>query len=252
MSADLALQIRASLQSQGLPAPSLAWIQSALPNRNPLPPLPALVATVKTRLLAADLTNPALLEAPGPAFPANLLGNAEVKETKLPRDVPVQVLDIDNLSKSKWEQVEELEAVARGEQTRGREIIRLPTGNEDGEDGGDDAPTQQQVATGRDAAPNANAAAASKGATHRLVLQDCRGQKAHALELRRVDRIGVGTMNIGEKMVIKRGATVARGILLLEPATCVVLGGKVEAWQKAWVDGRLARLREAVGADARG
>ncbi|KAI1087958.1 hypothetical protein F5B19DRAFT_473342 [Rostrohypoxylon terebratum] len=254
MSADLAAQIRASLQSQGLPTPSLAWIQSALPNRNPLPPLPALVATVKTRLLAADITNPALFEAPGPAFPPNLC-NPEVKETKLPRDVPVQVLDIDNLSKSKWEQVEELEAIARGEQTRGREIIRLPTGNEDGEegdDGGGPGSAAQQGSSGRDTAPNAGIASAARSATHRLVLQDCRGQKAHALELKRIDRIGVGSLNIGEKMVIKRGATVARGVLLLEPATCVVLGGKVEAWQKAWVDGRLARLREAVGADVRG
>ncbi|XDG05218.1 hypothetical protein ABKA04_004833 [Annulohypoxylon sp. FPYF3050] len=253
MSADLAAQIRASLQSQGLPTPSLAWIQSALPNRNPLPPLPALVATVKARLLAADITNPALFEAPGPAFPPNI-SNPEVKETKLPRDVAVQVLDIDNLSKSKWEQVEEIEAIARGEQTRGREIIRLPTGNEDaedGEDGGAVAATQQ-ASSGRDAALNASIASAAKGATHRLVLQDCRGQKAHALELKRVDRIGVGSLNIGEKMVIRKGATVARGVLLLEPATCVVLGGKVEAWQKAWVEGRLARLREAVGADVRG
>ncbi|KAI2469055.1 hypothetical protein F4781DRAFT_395624 [Annulohypoxylon bovei var. microspora] len=255
MSADLPAQIRASLLSQGLPIPSLAWIQSALPNRNPLPPLPALVATVKTRLLAADLTNAALLEPPGPSFPPNL-GNPEVKEIKLPRDVPVQVLDIDNLTKSKWEQVEELEAIARGEQTRGREVIRLPMGNEDDDDAGvGDSTPSTQATTGRNAALNAsiaNAAAASKGATHRLVLQDCKGQKAHAIELRRVDRIGVGTLNIGEKMMIKRGATVARGILLLEPATCVVLGGKVEAWQKAWVDGRLARLKEAVGADVRG
>ncbi|OTA98033.1 hypothetical protein M426DRAFT_326302 [Hypoxylon sp. CI-4A] len=255
MSSDLAAQIRNNLQNQGLPTPSLAWIQSALPNRNPLPPLPALVATVKTRLLAADLTNPALLEHPAPAFPANV-NNPEVKETKLSRDVYVQVLDIDNLTKSKWEQVEELEAIARGEQTRGREVIRLPTGAEDDdEEEGVDAATQlpTPAASGSSTtAQNARLAAAARNATHRLVLQDCRGQKVHGLELRRIERIGVGTMSIGEKMLLKRGAVVARGVVLLEPSTCVVLGGKVEAWQKAWVDGRLARLREAVGADARG
>ncbi|KAI2616969.1 hypothetical protein GGS26DRAFT_440683 [Hypomontagnella submonticulosa] len=257
MSSDLPTQIRSSLQSQGLPKPSLAWIQSALPNRNPLPPLPALVATVKTRLLAADLTNPALLEQPAPAFPPNL-SSPEVKETKLAQDIPVQVLDIDNLAKSKWEQVEELEAIARGEQTRGREIIRLPTGNEgdDEEDAGVGSSSAPPPATqGRNAAINANianAAAAAKGATHRLVLQDCKGQKVHGLELRRIDKFGIGTLCIGEKILLKRGAIVARGVVLLEPATCVVLGGKVEAWHRSWMDGRLARLREAVGADVRG
>ncbi|KAI0836011.1 hypothetical protein F5Y06DRAFT_275007 [Hypoxylon sp. FL0890] len=252
MSADLAAQIRASLQSQGLPTPSLAWIQSAMPNRNPLPPLPALVATIKTRLLAADLTKPALLELPAPSFPPNL-GNPEVQERELDRDIPVQVLDIDNLSKSKWEQVEELEAIARGEQTRGREIIRLPTGNDEEDDGVVSESTP--ATTGRNAAINANianAAATSKYATHRLVLQDCKGQKIHGLELRRIERIGIGTLNIGEKMMLKSGTKVARGVVLLEPTTCVILGGKVEAWQKTWVDGRLARLKEAVGADARG
>ncbi|KAI1397765.1 hypothetical protein F4819DRAFT_499255 [Hypoxylon fuscum] len=252
MSADILTQIRGSLQSQGFPTPTLAWIQSAMPSRNPLPPLPALVATIKTRLLAADLTNPGILEPPAPAFPPNL-ANPEVKETKLPRDVPVQVLDIDNLSKSKWEQVEELEAIARGEQTRGREIVRLPTGaDDDNEEHGVGSESTAPPPASRNTTVAANAAAASRNATHRLVLQDCRGQTLPGLELRRIERVGVGALHIGEKLLLRKGATVARGVVLLDPASCVVLGGKVEAWHRAWVDGRLARLREAVGADARG
>ncbi|KAI0107375.1 hypothetical protein F4776DRAFT_424193 [Hypoxylon sp. NC0597] len=259
MSVDIAAQIRSNLRSQGLPTPSVAWIQSAMPNRNPLPPLPALVATVKTRLLAADLTTPALFDHPTPSFPPNL-GYPQVQETNLDHDVPVQVLDIESLSRSKWEQVEEIESIMRGERTRGREIIRLPTRNEDDDndnDGGvsESVPAAMQSATERNAAINATiaaAAATSSYGTHRLVLQDCKGQKIHGLELKRIERIGVGTLNIGEKMILKRGTKVARGVILLEPTTCVILGGKVEAWQKAWIDGRLARLREAVGADARG
>ncbi|KAI0595938.1 hypothetical protein F4775DRAFT_332156 [Biscogniauxia sp. FL1348] len=254
---DVTRQIRSGLQNQGLPTLSLSWIQSAMPTRNPLPPLPALVATVKTRFLATDLTHPGLLEARAPAFPPNL-ANPEVKETHLSQDVLVQVLDIDNLSKSKWEQVEELEAIARGEQTRGREIIRLPTGTEENEGFGDtqsvtasERPATTTSGRGGGSAAAAQAASASKSSTHRLVLQDCTGQKAYGLELRRIERIGIGTLNIGEKLLLKRGATVARGTVLLEPATCVVLGGKVEAWNKAWMEGRLARLREAVGADNR-
>ncbi|KAI8631867.1 hypothetical protein F5Y19DRAFT_377976 [Xylariaceae sp. FL1651] len=256
---DLPAQIRSSLQNQGLPPPSLAWIRSALPNRNPLPPLPALVATVKTRLLAADLTNPTLFDLPAPVFPLDM-SHPGVKEATLIRDTPVQVLDIENLSKSKWEQVEELEAIARGEQTKGREIIRLPNGNEDDEDTIDNQATQSAAnggerpglqGRGGSAAITNAASIVTKTSTHRLVLQDCRGGKLYALELKRIDRIGIGTLNIGEKIILKRGTTIARGVLLLEPTNCTILGGKVEAWQRAWVESRLARLREAVGADNR-
>ncbi|KAI0206617.1 hypothetical protein F4808DRAFT_926 [Astrocystis sublimbata] len=252
----LPAQIRSGLQSQGLPGPSISWIRSALPNRNPLPPLPALVATVKTRFLAADLTRPGLFDSP-PAFPPNA-NNPEIKEVKLTWDIPVQVLDIENLSRSKWDQVEELEAIARGEQTKGREIIRLPTGNEDDEFAVDGQATQPAASgadrpgpQGRGSAPSAASAQtiANASSTHRLVLQDCRGQKLYGLELKRIERIGIGTLNIGEKILLKRGAVLCRGTLLLEPTTCIILGGKVEAWQKAWVESRLTRLREAVGAD---
>ncbi|KAI0416059.1 RecQ mediated genome instability protein Rmi1 [Xylaria grammica] len=253
---DLPAQIRSGLQSQGLPPPSIAWIQTAMPNRNPLPPLPALIATVKTRFLAADLSNPALFDSPSPAFPPNA-GNPEVKEVKLTWDIPVQVLDIENLSKSKWEQIEELEAIARGEQTRGREVIRLPTGNEEDEFAADNQTTQSTIngaerpgIQGR-GGPTTSTNAATKTSTHRLVLQDCKGQKLYGLELKRIERIGIGSLNIGEKIILKRGAVLARGTLLLDTTTCTILGGKIEAWQKDWVEGRLARLREAVGADSR-
>ncbi|KAI6081334.1 hypothetical protein F4821DRAFT_249521 [Hypoxylon rubiginosum] len=257
MSSNIPMQVRTALQNLGLPAPTLAWIQSALPNRNPLPPMPALIATVKTRLLALDLTIPGILEPPAPAFPPNL-HNPEVRELKLSRDTLVQVLDIENITKSKWEQVEELEAIARGEQTRGREIIRLNE-NEDEDNGAqanNNEPQQQQrpapAAPTTAAGSRAAAAAASKNATHRLLLQDCRGQTLHGLELRRVERVGIGTMSIGEKILLKRGTVVARGVVLLEPPTCTVFGGKVDAWHRAWVESRLARLKEAAGADARG
>ena len=224
-----------------------------LPNRKPMPPLAALVATARARLMAADIANASVLDpAAAAALPANL-SNPEVRELRLGRDVLVQVLDIDNLTKSKWEQVEELEAIARGEQTRGREIIRLPAAGED--DGNDNdeasyssAATQSLVAAGAAArsAPGTNATAAPKNSTHRLVLQDCKGQKVYGLELKRMERIGVATMNIGEKMLLRKGAIVARGVVLLDPATCTIMGGRVEAWQKAWLDGRLARLKESI------
>ncbi|KAH6658004.1 hypothetical protein BKA67DRAFT_556913 [Truncatella angustata] len=250
---DVATQVRSSLQSQGLPAPTAAWVRSVLPNRSPMPPLPALTATVKARLMAADITNAGILDASASSFLPNIT-NQEVKETKLSMDTLVQVLDIDNLTKSKWEQVEELEAIARGEQTRGREIIRLPTAGEEDEEGNVSSASTQAVSAGSNSrsGPAGSGTTTPKNSTHRLVLQDCKGRKVYCLELKRIDRIGVGTMNIGEKILLKKGTVVARGTVLLDPAMCTILGGKVEAWQKAWLDGRLARLREAVGADARG
>ncbi|ROW00223.1 hypothetical protein VSDG_03479 [Cytospora chrysosperma] len=275
----LAGQIRTQLQALNLPPPSTPWLQTLVSARSPPPPLPSLVMTAKTRLLASDLTTPGLLDPAATAtlcFPplttaaatttttttttttnnstsSNSGDNPPPREARLPRDVYVQVLDVEDISRSRWEQVEELESVERGERTRGREVIRLPVNGSGGGDGngGDEQddgswgapppppqPQQQQgVAAG----------GSSRNATHRLVLQDCKGQKVFAVELVRVPRIGVGTLNIGEKILLKRGTVVARGTVLLEPGSCHILGGKVEAWQKAWLEGRLARLRDTVG-----
>ncbi|KAJ2898404.1 hypothetical protein MKZ38_003956 [Zalerion maritima] len=243
-----ATQLCITVQAQGLPRPADSWATSLIQSRNPAPPFPALVATAKSRLLASDWTTAGLLDANSTiSFPANI-ASANVQQTRLSHNVYVQVLDIENLSKSRWEQVEELEAIERGEQTRGREIIRLPTGNDDNEvsDIGSTQATQALGATqigGRQAAANA---AAAKNWTHRLVIQDCKGQKVFGLELGRIDRISIGSTNIGEKALIKAGTSIARGTLLLEPTNCQFFGGKVEVWQKDWLEKRLGRLKEAA------
>lgn len=255
---EAASQIRASLISQCLPPPSQNWLSKLLSTRpQPLPPLPSLTATAKARLLAADLTSPDLLDRAGASpFPPPA-ASPETKETRLARDVVVQVLDIENLSRSRWEQVEELEAMARGELTKGRQIIRLRDDGaeeEEGEGVGDVPPEEgarrQQRSGGDAAAARATAggpAVSDKNATHKLVVQDCAGNKFFALELRRIERLGIGKTNIGEKMLIKAGTVIARGTVLLEPEKCVILGGRVEVWHKAWLEGRLARLKEAAG-----
>lgn len=213
------------------------------------------------------------------------MSSTDVAERVLSSDIHVQVLDIENLSRSRWEQVEELEALERGEGTRGREIIRLPNGaaagDADDEDALDLGEGESQAPNGGQAssrvnsgargaaegvgtsaptagagAGNANSgtasAAAGRNATHRLVLQDCKGQSVYAMELKRIDQIGVGVTAIGEKFMLRSGTVVARGTVLLEPGNCVVLGGRIEAWQKPWVEGRLKRLREAVGEERPG
>ncbi|AEO68033.1 uncharacterized protein THITE_2049771 [Thermothielavioides terrestris NRRL 8126] len=259
---DLATQLQTSLSSTTTPVPSLPWLR-ALTNstRHPPPPLASLLATARTRLLASDLTAPGLLDAgyaAAHALPADLARtHAGAREARLPRDVVVQVLDIEDVARARWEQVEALEALARGEGTRGREIVRLPAaaaaaaaGGGGGEGEGGEGGEEEGVVTGGGSG-RAGGRAGGSSCTHKLVVQDCKGQKVHAIELRRVERLAVGKTFIGEKILLRAGTVIARGVVLLDPAQCVVLGGKVDAWHRAWVDGRLARLREAVGADRR-
>ncbi|CAG9941340.1 unnamed protein product [Clonostachys rosea f. rosea IK726] len=214
---DLASQLHSSILSQSLPPPSKTFVTSLIAARNPPPPLASLVATAKSRLLACDLSSSPSLDS-----------------ASLARDTYVQVLDIENLSLSRWEQIEELESIEKGERTRGREIIRV-TADQDGSGG---EPQQQQRAT-------------PSNATHRLVLQDRSGKKVYGLELRRVPQIGVGKTKIGEKLILKAGTRVARGSVMLTPETCQVLGGKVEAWHRTWTESRISRLKETIGGDQR-
>ncbi|KAL1838522.1 hypothetical protein VTJ49DRAFT_2596 [Mycothermus thermophilus] len=284
MSSTIAQQLQASLSTTSTPLPSLAWLQSLLSTRpQPLPPLASLLATVRARLLAADLTSKNLLDdtyAKSHAFPPRLAqtqamapsgvagagaasgrgggrgGGGGAREIRLSHDVVVQVLDIQDISRPKWEQVEQLEALARGEGTRGREVIRLPVnGGEDGEeldDDDDEGTIQEGNNPNTAAANNPSAPRQSKPSTHSLLLQDPLGQTLGAVELNPVPRLGLGSTHIGEKLLLKAGTPVARGVVLLDPAHCVVLGGKVEAWHRSWVDGRLERLRSAVGAPPAG
>ncbi|TEA18356.1 RecQ-mediated genome instability protein 1 [Colletotrichum sidae] len=233
---DLTSQIRTSLQAQNFPAPSIPWT-TTLTSRVPTPPLPSLIATAKARLVASDLTTPNLLDSTTPCLPPV---DPQKAEALLTQNVPCQILDIENLTLSRWEQVEELEAIARGEQTTGRRVVRL-TAEESEYDNVDEGAGRTQPH------PQPQQQPQRKNATHRLVLQDCKGQKLHALELKRIEKLGIGSTNIGEKLMLKSGTIIARGTVLLEPEKCVTLGGKVDAWQRAWFDGRLARLKEAAG-----
>lgn len=188
--------------------------------------------TVKTRLLASDLTTPGLLDPesiPTISLPSGIT-NPAIRETRLSRHVYVQVADIEDLARSRWEQVEELEAIERGEQTRGREVIRLPTNGADADELQNGTVNGPSTGVAVAAAQSGPAVGTSNKASHRLVLQDCKGQTVYGLELTRTPRIAIGTINIGEKILLRKGAVVARGVILLEPSTCHTLGGKIDAW----------------------
>ncbi|RDA87013.1 hypothetical protein CP532_3229 [Ophiocordyceps camponoti-leonardi (nom. inval.)] len=160
--------------------------------------------------------------------------SATAASVRLARDTHVQVLDVEDLSLSRWEQAEALREVARGERTTGRQIVRV----DDGADGGDADEAQQR--------PASEPSRRNDNATHRLVLQDCRGTRVYAVELRRLPRIGVRSTAMGEKILLRAGTIVARGTVLLAPESCLLLGGRVDAWHDAWANSRLQRLEEGA------
>ena len=144
--------------------------------------------------------------------------------------IAVQVLAVEDMSKSRWEQIEAIEALERGEGTKGREIIRV-TATEEGNE-------------------ESSGVAARGGGPHKLALQDALGSRVYGIELKGVEGVGVG-MSMGCKMILKN-VVVARGMVLLEPGTVTVVGGKIEGLHKAWKEGRKAELRAAIEAGERG
>lgn len=215
------------LLAAGFPRPSSQWLSSLISGaRGSNSTVMTLIATAKHRLMSLDLTTPSLFDPSGLSLPPSLSEPA-VKEQKVPHSVLVQVLAIEDMSKSRWEQIELIEAMERGEKTKGREIIRDVPG-EEGENG---------VRVG---APHAGV----KGGPHKLLLEDWKGQRVYGMEIVSVPKVDLG-MSIGTKIVLK-GVTVARGMVLLEPGTTFVLGGKIEALHAVWTRDRKKILKDAI------
>ena len=222
----LATQISAQLTSTKCLTPTQNWLSAFILTQRPAIPLPALTQTALFRLLASDITT-TLLSSASNCFPSDV-HNATIKERRVNGPIVAQVLGVEDMSRSRWEQVEAIEALERGEGTKGREIIRVPPPEEDAE---------------------TNAKLNRGGGPHKLLLQDVKGTRAYGIELKGVEGVGLG-MSIGCKLVLKN-VVVARGILLLEPATTTMLGGKIEALHKTWKENRKAELKAAIEANER-
>lgn len=217
----LASQIANQLRSTKSLSPTATWLTAFLTTQKSTTPLPALTFTALFRLLASDITQ-TLERTANTCFPTDI-SNVNIKERRLYGSIAVQVLGIDDMNKSRWEQIEAIEALARGEGTKGREIIRLP-------------PSQDE--------DNIDAGVQKGGGPHKLLLQDAQGLRVYGIELKGVEGVGLG-MNIGCKLVL-RGNLVARGVILLEPSTTSLLGGKIEALHKAWKENRKRDLKAAI------
>lgn len=148
----------------------------------------------------------------------------------------MQVLEIEDVGSSKLSQVEAIEAAERGETMKGREVIRVVPGETDGVgDAGD--------------VGSAGAGGGGNG-PYKLLLQDAKGVRVYAFEMESVEGVDA-SMAIGAKLVL-RNVLVARGVVMMERASVVVLGGKIEEMHKKWMEGRKERLKAGMagGQDA--
>ncbi|TAQ89891.1 hypothetical protein B7494_g1755 [Chlorociboria aeruginascens] len=228
-------QIHAQLLSSSFPLPSATFLTPILtpPPSRSTTPIPALLATAKHRLLSSNLTSPSLLHPSTLAFPQNITDVTKPSST-LGSDIPVQVLGIEDLSRSKWEQIEVLEMERKGERTKGREVVRVVPEENSPAGAGTQIPNQTAMANA-----NANADFGRSNGPFKLLMQDKDANQVYGFELKRVEKIGYPpVMNIGCKIMLKKGCKVARGMVLLEPTYVVVLGGKIEGFDKKWREGR--------------
>lgn len=143
----------------------------------------------------------------------------------------LQVLSVEDISRSRWEQIEAIEAAERGETTKGREIIR-------------DIPQEQNEDGTPSTAVPGGARTKTRG-MHKLMLEDLKGERVYGIEVAEVPKVDVGMM-IGTKIVLKN-AIVARGMVLLEPKTCTVVGGDVAELHDAWKRDRKKMLQDGIG-----
>ncbi|KIV96368.1 hypothetical protein PV10_00249 [Exophiala mesophila] len=268
-------QISSQLASRHSLVVSPNWLTNFLSSRGAnLPPLPALVSTAHFRILASDITT-SLSPAGGQEVLPRAVDDVNVKELRLQASVLVQVLDVVDVGSSKWSQVEAIERVERGEEIRGREVIRTVGGMTDD----DDTTTTTNSANTPTGAQLQSASKLSAG-PHKLVLQDAKGVRVMAFELVKIPKIGLSTAAsaslptatvqpqrqnnslqingedpgtfIGVKLLLSPGTLVRRGMVMLTPDTCVVLGGKVDAWDKKWKADRKATLTALVAEAAAG
>ncbi|EZG08754.1 hypothetical protein H106_02121 [Trichophyton rubrum CBS 735.88] len=234
------------LSTKSLPV-SEVWLSELLSTQRPgITPLPALAQTALFRLLASDFTRS--LEIPVSnarhVLPTDI-SNPSIKERRISGPVPVQILDIEDIGSSVWSQVEALERIERGESIRGREVIRTVPHAVQVEEANSPINTPGQSA--RQLAPSASSGQEhiKLGGPHRLILQDCRGTKVVAIELKLLGAIKLRETAIGTKLLITN-AIVARGMALLNPECVAVLGGKIEGLDRQWKAGRKTRLLSAL------
>lgn len=256
-------QVSSTLQQKHGITVNEQWLNAILTSQghNP-PPLPALTSTVNFRLLASDITTSITSTTATDALPPHA-SEVNVKHRQLQGTVIVQVLDVIDVGSSKWSQVEAIERVERGEEVRGREVVRTVDGL--------DADLHESASNNNTSATNTNKKLTA--GPHKLLIQDARGTKVLAFELEKIPKIGIAIsagavlptsttnqgaassntiaaedpgMFIGCKLLLRPGTVIRRGMVMLTAENCQVLGGKVQTWDQKWREERKQRLTALV------
>ncbi|KAI9894277.1 MAG: hypothetical protein M1814_004131 [Vezdaea aestivalis] len=225
------------LNNYGFPA-SQTWINNFLSTQQPTTPINSLNATARFRLLHSNILNSLAPPVTG-LFPIDIT-TATRPERRIKGPIIVQVVGFEDISRSKWDQVEALEAEARGEGRVGMEIVRVVR-----EEGDEDDHSSR------------------KGpGLWKLLVEDAKGKRVWAVEFVSVNGVGQGmcigckipnghAQRIYETKILLKNILVARGVLLMEPPSTTVLGGKIEAAHKEWLETRLERLKVAARQESR-
>lgn len=277
MAASLATRLKAELWSRYTIAPKDQWLNTFLASiTNTSQPLPALTSTAHFRLIQTDFTT--TLSAERQQLFHKDIADVNRKDIAVQHDTLVQILNIQDISTSKYHQIEAIERIEQGEEVRGREIVRrVPGAMDDDEDDSNasnpySGSTAVSTTTVRASAHTQSSNAPRKGSTgpHKLLLQDVAGSKCWAFELSRIERITIMTqdppttgvngasgiprpvegMQIGCKMMLKRGTQIKRGLIMLTQSDVNVIGGKVELWDQKWRETRKARLQEELNKES--
>lgn len=212
-----------------------AFLSSSGTTQRSVPPS-ALAKTAMFRLMASDIRD-SLSKHRSCVLPIDIY-DPNVQERRLQGSIPVQVLDIEDIGTSLWSQIEAIERVERGEAIRGREVVRTIAVDGDQETAESNANNGTATGVGNTYTNNGHG-------PHRLVLQDAAGTVAVGVEIQNTEGISLDKLAIGAKLLI-RNPTVARGMVLLSPGCVTVLGGKIEAMDTPWRQGRKSRLLQST------
>lgn len=166
---------------------------------------------------------------------------AEQKHCLVSRELLFQILMVEDISKSKLSQIEDITTRLNPKYQR---IDRLSSGKE--------KVVINQVNVETEETNIEASSQSSKKTVYRLTLQDKSGAILYALNTTNLPWLSV--CMLGSKLIINKGTQFIRGVFLLNDANCIFLGGVNQTWNENrelklqdYLEAKLQRDSEARG-----